>query len=975
MLNGGKTARVGGGGGSPVTGHDGASSSLSPIKTRPLSSSVARHVRASRGDDAAAYPTHSAVAAAGACQCRPASTTSAGGRSGGARASCCSRSRLPRSRSSATAWTRGAGGGRALRGRGGQEGGRRGGGGEKREEEEAAKRRGRRPPRRSRASWRVPRGSRRRPPKPRGGQGGGRAQAPQGPERETQVRAGSGAVRGTAGGADDGADGVAPGAPCEVCARFGAHRGGAEGDGGQAPGDAAVTASGPAARPSVRLRGSRATSAWASSATRFWRRGASRGRWRWASRPPRRTTRRARTRWCARSRRRRRAMFRGRPGDAPPATLQRLSLMVHPDKHRGKLSGRPARRFARSRRRATTSTCSPSAPRREGARGDVTRHAPGHLGARGARDAVVSAGGSVAVFLCGVIHTNYVGVRIAFAATDSPHAFVSRARTRHSSSTNGPVSSPSMGSRSAASAAATAVSRRRRQTPPGSARPPEQRLDPFPDPARDVSRGRVLRDVRGPVHGGFQPRRHRGGGLPRRPRRRRPPPAPAPPPPAFAPRLPPSSSAIVDAGTPPPRLLRRVLDGDQAPLHPHLLLVILAERTKPAAKTRLSCACRRSSSSARGGEERFAARASPARARLASSPPPAPAARGGHAEHSGRHAAAPPRLRLYLYFCLRHRLRRRLRRPLRDRWAGRTRGLEGSAPEVATRRLFPARLVASRPARPASLRRAPPPRARDRGTCAAARRRARPGTSRAGGVDQRPGGGARTAPRRRRRILRQPRRRRARPRPARGPLSGPARARAGVHLARLRRARARSRSASSPSHRRSRSRDRASWRSRASRSSRSASRRHRSRRRAAGVAAGFSGRPRRGDAPAGGGAATRVARGDERAPRDPQLHGRVQIVLRPRFASVPLIVLVPPTPRGGGNDAIVAARTPSCHRPTRRLSSPTLRPPRSRCPRRRRQQSGAVHSGSRSTARFSRVGEVTRLAGDAETRDGPYGAQ
>jgi len=64
VLNGGKTARVGGGGGSPVTGHDrdgggghGASSSLSPIKTRPLSSSVARHVRASRGDDAAAYPT------------------------------------------------------------------------------------------------------------------------------------------------------------------------------------------------------------------------------------------------------------------------------------------------------------------------------------------------------------------------------------------------------------------------------------------------------------------------------------------------------------------------------------------------------------------------------------------------------------------------------------------------------------------------------------------------------------------------------------------------------------------------------------------------------------------------------------------------------------------------------------------------------------------------------------------------------
>jgi colicin import membrane protein len=56
VLNGGKTARVGGVGGSPVTGHDrdgggghGASSSLSPIKTR--------HVRASRGDDAAAYPT------------------------------------------------------------------------------------------------------------------------------------------------------------------------------------------------------------------------------------------------------------------------------------------------------------------------------------------------------------------------------------------------------------------------------------------------------------------------------------------------------------------------------------------------------------------------------------------------------------------------------------------------------------------------------------------------------------------------------------------------------------------------------------------------------------------------------------------------------------------------------------------------------------------------------------------------------
>ena len=205
-----------------------------------------------------------------------------------------------------------------------------------------------------------------------------------------------------------------------------------------------------------------------------------------------------------------------------------------------------------------------------------------------------------------------------------------------------------MGPRSAAAAASS-----RRRLPSKlhqAARPPEQRLT-LSGPSSDVSRGRVLRDVRGPVHGGFQPvRRHRGGGFCRGDRggggRRLRPRAAAL---ALASRR--SSSAIVDAASPPPRAPPRVLDGDQALLHPHLPVILASGQA--GSKTRLSCACRRSVFERRRRRRRrrgllrlgpgLAFRSRRGRRR----------GRRGRGQHSGRTAGGSAGASTYL-LCLRH---------------------------------------------------------------------------------------------------------------------------------------------------------------------------------------------------------------------------------------------------------------------------------------------------------------------------------
>ena len=359
MLNGGKTARVGGGGGSPVTGHDGASSSLSPIKTRPLSSSVARHVRASRGDDAAAYPTPIPPSPPRGMPVSPSKYDKRRRQKRWSKSFvlCLALALAALAIVGYFAWDakRELEEWRALRGKKAAKKAAKdaAAAAKKREEEEAAKRR------EAAATAEVTRvlacPARVTEEASKAAEAAKAAGEPK-PRKDLSAKhrcvlgLGPYAER-AGGGANDGADGVAPGAPCEVCARFLAPI--AEAlkveMAGKPSGDAAVTAADRLlgqACASAELAGDGRVGKLCDSllaARREIARPMALGV------PPAKTCERAARKdplVCEIKAAKEGDVSADGSGDAAAGdAFKRLSLMVHPDKHRGKLSGKANEAF------------------------------------------------------------------------------------------------------------------------------------------------------------------------------------------------------------------------------------------------------------------------------------------------------------------------------------------------------------------------------------------------------------------------------------------------------------------------------------------------------------------------------------------------------------------------------------------------------------------------------------------------------